>query len=152
MWNRPCRCRSRTSPVWRIARWYRPPARSWPPVFCPLQAASSEWGCLDYQVSASASTVKLRLKNNLGEPVTISNIAVGTDGASSLVCTAPAVPISNIRSGEAKDLTFTACGLAAVGAVQGEKTKINVTIDYYTVKSGNSYTRQTRGDMYVGVV
>ncbi|MEK6943302.1 MAG: hypothetical protein AABX00_04530 [Nanoarchaeota archaeon] len=114
----------------------------------------SEWGCVDYQVASGTSTVRLRLKNNLGEPITINNIAVGTEGTTSLFCTTttPIPPITSIRSGEARDITFTVCGLAAAGILQGEKAKINVTIDYYSVTSGINYMKQTKGDMYVGVI
>ncbi|HLC49833.1 MAG TPA: hypothetical protein VJI97_00210 [Candidatus Nanoarchaeia archaeon] len=119
-----------------------------------------EWECVDYQVSSSANTIRLMIKNNLGETVTIDNIAVGNEAVGNSVYCSAATPvltgskltISNIRSGEAKDIIFSTCGMAAAGVLQGGKAKINVTIDYYPIASGSNYMKQTKGDLYIGVV
>ena len=113
-----------------------------------------EWECVDYQVTAGTSTVRLKIKNNMGKPVTINNIAIGTPSISSLYCTTvnPAVPITGIKGGEIRDITFTVCDLPIAGVYQGDKAKLNVTIDYYSVASGANYIQQTRGDFYTGVV
>lgn len=120
-----------------------------------------EWECVDYQVQSGGATpgIRLRIKNNLGEPVTIDNIDVGTEGVSSVACTTtvPAragnkLTITGIKSGEARDLQFQVCTLSTYGILQGEKAKINVTIDYYAIRSGSNYMKQTKGDMYVGVI
>jgi len=113
----------------------------------------TEFGCEDYQMteSGASSTVTIRLKNNLGEPIIIASLGVGSEGAASLVCTNPALP-TNWRQGEIRDLQFTACSnMAAVGLLDGEKGKVNITIDYYSVTSGSTYTKQTRGEVYTTV-
>ena len=115
----------------------------------------SEWSCIDYQVTAGTNTIRLRLKNNLGEPTTINNIAVGSsDGANSIYCTAtaPSPPVTNVKSGQLIDFVFTGCSLSTYGVIQGEKTKLNITLDYYSVVSGSNYIKQSRGDIYVGVI
>ena len=115
----------------------------------------AEFGCSDYQASATGSQVKLRLKNNLGQPITIANVGVGTDSTTSLFCSAavaPLPPISNIRSGQLTDITFSTCGFAAAGVAQGEKTKLNVTVDFYPSVSGANYQKSVKGEMYTTVV
>ncbi len=113
----------------------------------------TEFGCEDYQMTenGASSTVTIRLKNNLGEPISIASLGVGSEGAASLVCTNPTLP-TNWRQGELVDLQFTACSnMAAVGLLKGEKGKVNITIDYYSVTSGATYTKQTRGEIYTTV-
>lgn len=113
----------------------------------------SEFQCVDYQIteSGATSTVTIRLKNSLGQAVSIGSIGVGSEGTASLSCTNPSLP-TNWKSGELIDLQFTACSnMAAAGLVKGEKGKVNVTIDYYSVTSGSAYTKQVKGEVYTTV-
>ena len=113
----------------------------------------SEFQCLDYQVSESGatSTVKLRLKNDIGEPINVASIDVGSDGAASLVCTGPGAQ-SNWKAGEIRDLVFSACSnMAAVGLLKGEKGKVNLSVNYYSIVSGSTYTKQVKGEVFTTI-
>jgi len=110
-----------------------------------------EFECQDFQISKSADTIKVRIKNNVGEPVTIDSITSSTESAASLTCSSPTV--SGVWAvGEIKDLTFTGCNSDAVGFVIGEKSKIAFTIQYYSVRSGSEYIHEVNGEIFSSVV
>ena len=114
----------------------------------------SEVLCEDYQVTTAQ--VRLRLKNSLGEPITIpaGGISIGSEGASSLSCTTvtPTLPINAWSSGGSIDFTFSVCAnSAAAGLIAGEKAKINVTINYYTIAGGANYQKQIKGEVLSSV-
>lgn len=114
----------------------------------------AEFQCLDYQIAATGAApnpqVKLRLKNNVGEAIDVSAMALSVESTVALTCTAPANPTS-WKSGELKDLAWTACSSFG-GLVAGEKGKVLVTITYNTVSSGSGYSRQVKGEVYAGII
>ncbi len=110
-----------------------------------------EFPCIDYQISATANTFKLRLKNGLGEPIDVSAVNLSSEGVTSYSCTAPALPTA-WKSGETKDLTWTNCNSAAAGMVASEKGKVKAAITYNTVAAGSSYAREASGEVYANVV
>mgnify|MGYP001603158749 FL=1 len=114
----------------------------------------AEFQCQDYQISATANTLRLRLKNGVGEPISISAITLGSEGSTSFACAGantPALPFS-FTSGTVQDFVFNGCNSALAGLVAGEKGKVLVTITYNTATSGASYARQVRGEVYAGVI
>ena len=114
----------------------------------------AEFQCQDYQISATANTLRLRLKNGVGEPISISAITLGSEGSTPYACAGantPALPFS-FTSGTVQDFVFNACNSAAAGFVAGEKGKVLVTITYNTASSGTGYARQVRGEVYAGVI
>ena len=113
----------------------------------------TEFLCQDYQITenGATSTVTIRLKNNMGEPVTVQSLGVGSESAASLTCTNPALPTS-WRQGEIIDLAWTACSnMATSGLIRGGKGKVNFTIDYYSVTSGSAYVKQVKGEVYTTI-
>lgn len=46
-----------------------------------------EFQCLSYQISATSNTLKLRLKNNLGAPINVQSLTVGSEGSVPFSCT-----------------------------------------------------------------
>lgn len=50
-----------------------------------------EFQCLSYQISATANTLKLRLKNNLGAPINVQSLTVGSEGSVPFSCTSTPV-------------------------------------------------------------
>ena len=114
----------------------------------------SEFQCQDYQISATANTFKLRLNNNVGEPISISAISLGSEGSTSYSCTltSPSALPYTLVAGNITDLAWGTCNSAAAGFVAGEKGKVLVTITYNTVTSGANYGRQVKGEVYSGVV
>ncbi|MEK6891876.1 MAG: hypothetical protein AABX25_01700, partial [Nanoarchaeota archaeon] len=113
----------------------------------------AEFQCTDYQISATANTFKLRLKNGVGEPISVSAATLGSEGSTQYACTltSPALPFT-FSSGNISDFSFGTCNSAAAGFVAGEKGKVLVTITYNTVSSGSSYASQVRGEVYAGVI
>ena len=118
----------------------------------------SEFQCIDYQISGSAQTVRLRLKSNLGEAITLpaapAGISVGTEGTASLYCSTaviPALPL-NMKTGETVDFLFSTCANAvAAGLSIGDKGKVNITLNYYPTSSGPNYVKQIKGEIYASV-
>ena len=112
----------------------------------------SEFQCLDHQIDATGSRIRFRLKNNLGEPITISSINFGSEGSTSFSCAAiPEVPASlpiAWPSGNVTDFRFGTCNPGPAGMVAGEKGKVSVTITYNTVSSGATYAKTVKGEIY----
>ena len=112
----------------------------------------SEFECLDFQISGTANTFKMRLKNNVGEPIDVSSITLGSESAAAYSCSTPPTMPTAWRSGEIKDLTWNGCNSAAAGIVTGEKGKVLVKIKYYSVTSGSNYLHEVNGDIFSGVI
>jgi len=110
-----------------------------------------EFGCQDFQLSRQDNSLRLRLKNNLGEPIALSSVTLTTEAAATLSCTNP--DITGIwSSGQIKDFTFSSCNHEAVGLVAGEKGKVLFSFKYYSVRSGSGYTRQVDGEVFGTVI
>ena len=75
----------------------------------------SEIRCVDYRIgfgtTGADGTLNLRLKNNVGEPITLpsspAGISVGTETTANLACTTvtPALPIT-MKAGEVVDFVW----------------------------------------------
>ena len=115
----------------------------------------AEFACLDHQLKADG-TLKIKLKNNAGEPITIDagKIILGSESTTQLSCPTltPALPYAGWRSGEIKDLTFSGCNTAAAGLVSGQKGKVLMTIKYYSSTSGSGYEKEVQGEIFSTVI
>lgn len=113
-----------------------------------------EFECLDWQIALSASEVKLKMRNNAGEPIVISSFTVGSETTTALSCAAPSnIGTSNVwGTADVRDYTLTSCNLAAAGFQSGEKEKVFINMKYYGVKSGSSYTHEVKGEIFSGVI
>ena len=107
----------------------------------------SEFTCEAYQISLTNNQLLLRLKNNLGNPVTFTAINLGSETSTQYTCTSPTLP-SNFPGGNVTDLTFTGCNTATVGFVAGDKAKVLVKISFYDTTVGASYGRVSQGEVY----
>jgi len=106
----------------------------------------TEIECMDYKITSGATgTIDLRLKNNVGETITTTEIAASTDKTASL-CTASS--ITNWQRGNVSNLQFTSCNFESEGMVKGDKGKVDIEITYYAVKSGATYAHTVKGDIY----
>lgn len=113
---------------------------------------SPEFQCIDHQISATANTFKMRLKNNVGEPITIQSISLDSETATKFACTtAPANPTA-WKSGEIIDFTWSGCNSAASGFIGGEKGKVLFKITYYSVTSGSAYAKEVNGEVFSTVI
>ena len=112
----------------------------------------SEFQCVDYQISATANTFKLRMKSAVSDPIDVSAITLSSEGATQYTCsTPPANPLA-WTSGQIKDLTWSGCNSAAAGFPSGEKGKVLITISYNSVTSGSAYGRQVKGEVVSTVI
>jgi len=109
----------------------------------------TEMECMDYKITSGATgSINLRLKNNVGETITTTEIVVSTDKTASL-CTAS--DISNWQRGTVQDLTFSDCNFDGEGMVAGDKGKVDLEITYYAVKSGSTYAHTVQGEIYTAL-
>ena len=110
-----------------------------------------EFQCIDYKINAANNDVILRLKNNVGDTATGSLAAISREDGSTYGCTINAqnTTISNWGASSVRDLNGSAC--VSTGWVAGTKTKVLVTMTYYTATSGASYTKQVQGEVYTTV-
>ena len=106
----------------------------------------TEIECMDYKItSGDAGSINLRLKNNVGETITTTEIIASTDKTASL-CTAS--DVTNWPRGDVSDISFADCDFVNEGQVKGDKGKVDIEITYYAVKSGVNYAHTVQGEAY----
>lgn len=111
-----------------------------------------EFECVDYQISATGNTFKMRMKNNVGEPITVQSITLGSESSTQYTCSTPPSNPTAWKSGEIIDLIWSGCNSAAAGVVVGEKGKILVKIRYYSVSSGSNYAKEVNAEVFSTVI
>ena len=116
-----------------------------------------EVDCQDFQLSATGDTIKEKLKNNVGEAISIPTLGmtVSAESSTSLTCGAATSvpPIGDVwPAGTIKDFTFPACGLGGVGFVAGEKGKLSIQLRYFAVRSGSEYMHNIDGEIFGTVI
>jgi len=121
----------------------------------------AEMGCEDYAISivtgaGSNDLFRLRLKNNVGEPITVQSWAITKEDGSVFTCIAApyctALPATaSWGRAEIKDVTCT-CDFETPGFTKGNKAKILVTLNFYLSSSSVSYGRQVSGEVYTIVI
>jgi len=115
----------------------------------------AELECRDFQIAHGSTgtdgTIKMKLKNNVGEVITIESMTATTESATDIACTGP-TQISGVwASGDLRDFTFTSCKTDAVGFVIGEKGKTLITLRYYAVRSGSEYFHDVSGEIFATI-
>ena len=113
----------------------------------------AEFSCLDYKIDATGNTFRIRLKNNVGEPISISALTLGSESSTAFSCTltTPATLPFTFATGTPQDFIWGTCNSAAAGMIVGEKGKILLTLTYNSIASGSTYSRQTKGEVYAAV-
>jgi len=112
-----------------------------------------EFSCLDYQISASYNTFKMRLKSNIGEPIMVNNITLSSESATKYSCALSSHTLPIIWNTEIiTDFSFENCTSAAAAMIKGEKGKVLLTITYYSVKSGSEYAHEVNGEAFSTVI
>ena len=112
----------------------------------------SEFQCVDYQISATANTFKLRMKNSLAEPIDVSAMTLSSEGSTGYTCSTPPANPTAWKGGQIVDLTWSGCNSATAGFVADEKGKVLITMKYNSVASGSAYTREVRGEVLSTVI
>jgi len=118
-----------------------------PTKFLPDRCSfGSEITCKDYFINETAGVadVKLRLVNNIGATVNVTNYnASSPDG---FIC-GSAIPYSFIwQPGETVDLYLDGCSKGGVTA--GDKFKFDVEVSWFDLKSGEAYPHKTSGEVF----
>ena len=111
-----------------------------------------EFECLDFQLSSISNTIKVRLKNNIGEPINLDSIRISSESVTPLSCNGLPSLSGTWAVGDIRDLTFSGCNFNEVGFIAGEKGKVAFNIKYYAVRSGPGYTRQIDGEIFSTVI
>lgn len=111
-----------------------------------------EFECLDFQISATDNAFKMRLKNNVGEPIAVQSITLDSETATKYACSTPPSNPTAWKSGEILDLAWSGCNSAATGMTPGEKGKVLVKMRYYAVQSGSNYAREVNAEVFSTVV
>ena len=103
---------------------------------------SSQFECLDF--GFVGTEVRLKLVNNLGEPITITDIDVTNDAADPLDCTlvSPSLPFS-WQPGEEMDATFDNC-MGGVFLV-GHRSDAKITMIYFAPATPTQPTHTVNG-------
>ena len=109
----------------------------------------SEFTCVDYQISETANTFKIKLKNNVGETIAVAAASGklkkedGTDiGGCSIVA---ADAVSNWVFSKTANIVWTGCTVGTWN--KGDKAKVLFTLEYTTATTG-AYARQVQGEVY----
>lgn len=111
-----------------------------------------EFECLDFQISATDNTLKMKFKNNVGEPITVQSITLDSETSTKFACsTAPSNPTA-WKTGEIIDFSWSGCNAAATGMVSGEKGKILFKLRYFSVSSGSNYAKEVSGEVFSSVI
>ena len=124
----------------------------------------TELECQDYMIDATANTLTIRLKNNIGEAVQIqdaADIAVSSESATPVTCALAGItdsggaqPLPAAGSpytwdgGSVVDFDLDTCTYSVAGIVTGDKGKVDITITYNKVKSGGTYEHDVIGEIY----
>jgi len=107
------------------------------------------FGCEAYTIG-SAGGVRTLLRNNLGEPVTVTGIAISTENGAYTCTASPANP-TNWAAGTTQDLAWTGCDAAAAGFSSGDKGKLFLRLSYYETRDGAAFGKIADGEMYTAV-
>ena len=89
----------------------------------------SQFKCLDF--SLDASEVKIKLVNNLGEDIKVTEMQIAND-ANTLACTTPSVPFDWVHSKDI-DIAFSSC--SGGGYISGSRVELKVSFKYYAVNT-----------------
>ena len=99
--------------------------------------------------TGAAGTFNIRLKNSLGQVITVTAINVSTENNPSVCAiTSPALPSSSWAAGTITDFVFGTCNYAGAGFAKGDKAKLLVGISYYDAKAGATYAKVADGEVF----
>jgi hypothetical protein len=111
---------------------------------------SPEIECQAYGIYLEDNTILLRLKNNFGSSITVTDLELTAESANTLTCTNPSYPANWLYT-NAIDLTFTNCNLDDVGFSPGKSVKLGLYMSFYPVRFGSSYKNTVLGEIITKV-
>lgn len=109
----------------------------------------AEFACVNYllgQTDVGTGVLRLRLRNNLNQPVLVDKWT--TSSESSIPFSCEAKPVSGVwLTRETKDFEFTGCNNKDAGLIIGEKGKVQVNLNYHFAKSSLAYVKPVNGEV-----
>mgnify|MGYP001602393425 CR=1 FL=1 len=120
----------------------------------------TEINCVDfalrYGTTGLDGSINLRLKNSFGEAVYVNSINITSDTSTLLTCTLSTPSIASPgflwNTDATQDFAFITCNTAASGFVQGEKSRFDIRLTYYSAKTSATYAKQVSGEIFATVV
>ena len=89
----------------------------------------SQFKCLDF--SLDASQVRIKLVNNLGENIKVTEVKISND-ENTLACTPTSVPFDWAHSKDI-DIAFSSC--SGGGYISGSRIELKISFEYYAVNT-----------------
>lgn len=114
---------------------------------------SPEIGCVQSiigQTDAGTGVLRLRLKNNMIEPIVVDSWDTTSESATPFTCTLKP-STGTWSSNEIKEFEFTGCNNKDAGLVLGQKGKVEVKVNYYLSSSSSSFSRSVEGEIFATV-
>jgi len=116
-----------------------------------------ELECQDFQIvhgGGTLGTIKIRLKNNVGEAIIVTAMTESAESATALVCTDPTnIGVSDVWTpGQIREFTWIDCNTDGVGFVAQEKGKVLISVNYYAVRSGSGFGHDVAGEIFSTVL
>ena len=100
----------------------------------------SQFECIDF--SFVGNEIRLKLINNIGETVMVTNFDVTNDAALPLSCTIPAVPFE-WENGLEKDFVFSDCQNGAF--IVGERAEAKIGMFYFAINTPSNPVHKANG-------
>ena len=122
----------------------------------------AEFQCLDYAISESTNTFRLRLKSNIQDPIDITGITLFSESSTPFSCSTPpgnkfdinglpVINITGVTQANITDLLWSSCNSQAAGFAHGTKGKVLIRIRYNSEFSGSNYAKDVNGEVYTTV-
>jgi hypothetical protein len=117
----------------------------------------TEIGCEDYSIDITTGDdnddFRIKLKNNVGEPIVVDTYTITTEDGTAFTCVTEPSTGTNWGRAEVLSLDWLDCDLDQTGGfTEGNKAKVLIVIDYHLAKSTATYARQVSGEVYVTTV
>ena len=112
----------------------------------------AEFQCLDYAISESTNTFRLRLKSNIQDPIDITGITLFSESSTPFSCSVnpgnqAVINITGITQANVTDLLWSSCNSQAAGFAHGTKGKVLIRIRYNSEFSGSNYAKDVNGEV-----
>ena len=102
--------------------------------------------CLAESFSSAGGIYTLKLRNNVGEVITVTNWNLEYNGPIPLSC-APITPLPTNWVHRETKLITTTCDFSGAGLSQGKTAKFSIDFSFYPVKVGSAFSRTAKGEI-----
>lgn len=109
--------------------------------------------CRQYLIAETDTgegVLRLKLKNNFAETLTVTQWELTTENQQPIVCTGE--PFAGVwEDGATIDVEFRGCNIQAAGLTLGEKAKVNVRMVYYPAQGSSTFSKAVEGEIFASV-